>query len=150
MQCITKKHFDKLHLELEDLVRQKTATSKRIGDAAAFGDLSENAEFDYAREEMRRIGKRIFDINEILSQSQIITKSATNDGTARLGSSVLCREDGEEYTITLATEDEIDGTGTMVTVSSPIGSALLGKTAGDTVTVKAPMGSFEIKILSVS
>ena len=140
----------------DELKHRKTQERSRItndiAEARAHGDLKENAEYHAAREQQSFNEGRIADIEAKLSNSEIIdvTKVSAN-GRVVFGSTVQLAnaEDGEEVCYRIVGEDEADIKLGLVSVTSPIARALIGKNAGDFVVVVAPKGETEYEILAV-
>ena len=140
----------------DELKHRKTQERSRItndiAEARAHGDLKENAEYHAAREQQSFNEGRIADIEAKLSNSEIIdvTKVSAN-GRVVFGSTVQLAnaEDGEEVSYQIVGEDEADIKLGLVSVTSPIARALIGKNAGDFVVVVAPRGETEYEILAV-
>ena len=138
----------------DELKHRKTQERSRItndiAEARAHGDLKENAEYHAAREQQSFNEGRIADIEAKLSNSEIIdvTKVSAN-GRVVFGSTVRLAnaEDGEEVSYRIVGEDEADIKLGLVSVTSPIARALIGKNAGDFVVVVAPKGETEYEIL---
>jgi transcription elongation factor GreA len=141
----------------EELHRRKTEDRPRItaaiAEARAHGDLKENAEYHAAREQQSFNEGRIADIDGKLSNAEIIDVTKLNaQGKVVFGATVeLCNvETDEQVTWKIVGEDEADVKARMISVGSPIARALIGKSEGDTVVVKAPSGDIEYEILGVS
>ena len=140
----------------DELKHRKTQERSRItndiAEARAHGDLKENAEYHAAREQQSFNEGRIADIEAKLSNSEIIdvTKVSAN-GRVVFGSTVQLAnaENGEEVSYRIVGEDEADIKLGLVSVTSPIARALIGKNAGDFVVVVAPKGETEYEILAV-
>ena len=140
----------------DELKHRKTQERSRItndiAEARAHGDLKENAEYHAAREQQSFNEGRIADIESKLSNSEIIdvTKVSAN-GRVVFGSTVQLAnvEDGGEVSYRIVGEDEADIKLGLVSVTSPIARALIGKNAGDFVVVVAPKGETEYEILAV-
>ena len=132
--------------------QERSRISNDIAEARAHGDLKENAEYHAAREQQSFNEGRIADIEAKLSNSEIIdvTKVSAN-GRVVFGSTVRLAnaEDGEEVSYQIVGEDEADIKLGLVSVTSPIARALIGKNAGDFVVVVAPKGETEYEILAV-
>ena len=132
--------------------QERSRISNDIAEARAHGDLKENAEYHAAREQQSFNEGRIADIEAKLSNSEIIdvTKVSAN-GRVVFGSTVRLAnaEDGEEVSYQIVGEDEADIKLGLVSVTSPIARALIGKNAGDFVVVVAPKGETEYEILTV-
>lgn len=140
----------------EELQRRKSADRPRIttaiAEARAHGDLKENAEYHAAREQQSFNEGRINDIEGKLSNAEIIDVTKLNaQGKVVFGATVeLCNvETEEQVTWKIVGEDEAEVKARMISVGSPIARALIGKSEGDTVVVKAPSGDIEYEILSV-
>lgn len=140
----------------EELARLKTkdrpAVINAISEARAQGDLSENAEYDAAKERQSFIEGRIADLEGKLSAAQIIDPVTLDaDGRIVFGSTVRLEdmESGDEVTYQIVGVDEADLKEKKVSVTSPIARALIGKSAGDVVEVQAPAGIREYEVLEV-
>ncbi len=141
----------------EELQRRKSEDRPRItqaiAEARAHGDLKENAEYHAAREQQSFNEGRINDIEGKLSNAEIIEITKLNaQGKVVFGATVelLNVESNEEVTWKIVGEDEADVKSRMISVNSPIARAMIGKSEGDTVVVKAPSGDIEYEVLSVS
>ena len=151
---ITARGAEKLREELERLKRiERPRVIQAISEARAHGDLKENAEYHAAREQQSFIEGRIKDIDGKLSHAHIIdvTQLAT-DGRVVFGATAIVLEldkDETEHSFQIVGDDEADLTLGMISISSPIARALIGKREGDTVTVEAPGGLREFEILEV-
>jgi len=140
----------------EELARLKTkdrpAVINAISEARAQGDLSENAEYDAAKERQSFIEGRIADLEGKLSAAQIIDPVLLDaDGRIVFGSTVRLEDldSGDEVTYQIVGVDEADLKEKKVSITSPIARALIGKTAGDVVEVQAPAGIREYEVLEV-
>ncbi len=140
----------------EELARLKTkerpAVINAISEARAQGDLSENAEYDAAKERQSFIEGRIADLEGKLSAAQIIDPVLLDaDGRIVFGSTVRLEdmESGDEVTYQIVGVDEADLKEKKVSITSPIARALIGKFAGDVVEVQAPVGVREYEVLEV-
>ncbi len=149
---MTQKNYDKLKEELEYLIKVKRPEIiERIAEARSHGDLSENAEYDAAREEQRSNEGKIAEIEYKLKNADV-REEVTDTSYVHLGSVVtVYDEDMEEenvYTITSVTE--VDPMAGKVSVESPVGAALLKKRVGDTASVKCPDGAeYVLKIVAI-
>ena len=140
----------------EELQRLKTierpAVIEAIAEARAHGDLSENAEYDAAKEKQGFIEGRIQEVEGKLSHAQIIDPAAMDaDGRCVFGATVDLEDadSGQAVTYQIVGEDEADVREGKISVTSPIARALIGKYAGDVVVVQAPGGAREYEILDV-
>lgn len=123
---------------------------ERIKEARAQGDLSENSEYDQAREDQGFNEGRIKDIEEMLKNVVIIDEVGNND-TISLGTTVVLEdvEFGEQETYTIVGTVEADPFNGLISNDSPVGAAVLGHKAGETVIVNAPNGALEYKIVEI-
>lgn len=149
-QFLTKEKFKELENELDFL---KTTRRKEIAEklefAKSLGDLSENAEYQEARQDQAETEDRILTLEAILSSAEIIHKG--KGGVIKAGSIVVIKKKGEkekkEYQI--VGSEESDMTTGKISNLSPIGSALIGKNKGDVVVYNTPKGKIECEILEV-
>jgi transcription elongation factor GreA len=121
----------------------------RISSTRQEGDLSENAGYHQAREDQSHVEGRVNEIKAALRDAVIIEEGAP-DGVARLGARVVVEDEHGEMTYSIVGPTEVNPGAGKISAQSPIGSALIGKRAGDTVTVAAPAGEMTLKVLSVS
>jgi transcription elongation factor GreA len=144
---------EKLKQELHNLKHvQRPEVIQAISEARAQGDLSENAEYDAAKERQSFIEGRIADLEGKLSNSQIIDPSQLDaDGRCVFGATVDLEdtESGDSVTYQIVGDDEADIKQGKISISSPIARALIGKSAGDMAEVIAPGGAREYEILDV-
>ena len=151
---ITKRGAEKLKEELHRLKTvDRPAVINAIAEARAQGDLSENAEYDAAKDRQGFIEGRIQEIESKLSMSQVIDPSALDaDGKVVFGSTVVLQDQAssEEVTYQIVGEDEADLKLGLINVSSPIARALIGKEDGDIAIVDAPGGQKRYEIIGVS
>ena len=143
-----RKYEDELH-DLKVVKRQEVA--QKIKEAREQGDLSENAEYDAAKDEQRDIEARIEELEKILKNAEVVVEEEADLDKVSIGCSVKildCEFDEElEYKIVGSTEaNSLKG---KISNESPVGKALLGKQVGDTVTVETPAGEFSYKVLSI-
>ena len=149
---LTPKRLKELQEELNYLktVREKEVAAL-LKEARSFGDLSENSEYDEAKNEQGKLYSRIAEIEAVLNNYVIIEEKPTSDTAVNLGSQVTVQDletgDKEEYRVVGSQEaDPMNG---RISEDSPFGKALLGRLAGDEVEVEAPMGVLKYKILSI-
>ena len=149
---MSQSRFDELQTELNFL---KTTRSDEVAEmikvARGFGDLSENSEYDAAKNEQGKLYSRIAQVEEILSNYVVIEEEETDGEYIRLGSTVtvLDKEFNEEETYKIVGSQEADPMNGAISEDSPFGKALLGKNAGDEVVVDAPAGPVEYKLLKI-
>lgn len=145
---ITSEGKKELETELTTLKSRRGDVAEKIANARDFGDLSENAEYDAAREEQGLLETRIAEIEDILNNAEII--KSTRKKTIDLGSRVELKTDGKlvKYVIVGPVEaNPIEG---KISNESPIGMALYGKKVGDSAVITTPKGSVTYKISQVS
>ena len=141
---MTKEGYDDLVKELNELKTTRRAEiSEKIRVARGFGDLSENSEYDEAKNEQAIVEARILTLENQLKNVKIIEKSDTVKGTVSLGSFVTIRdvEFGDEMTYRIISSVESSNDMSTITDESPVGKALLGHKAGETVEVTIPSGA---------
>ncbi|RYG36861.1 transcription elongation factor GreA [bacterium] len=149
----TQEGFDKLKAELDELRgpgRAKIADA--IREAKSHGDLKENAAYHEAKLNQSRLDGRIADLEKALQNAHIIERPVSAGENAHLGSKVLMKdlEFEDEIEITIVGGFEADPSQGMISMNSPLGEALLGKSVGDKIEVEAPAGVQEYEILSIS
>lgn len=145
---MTREGKKKLEDELQDLIHvQRPAITKKIAEAREQGDLSENAEYDAAMDEQGKIEDRIKDIQEILKDAVVVADDDT--GKINIGYTVklLDLEENEEDEYKIVGSNEVDILNGKISNESPVGAAVIGHVAGDTVTVETEAGSFQYKIV---
>ena len=149
---LTDEGLKKLVDELEYLktVKRKEM-SEKIKVAISFGDLSENSEYDEAKNEQGKLYSRIAELEDILSNYSIIEEHDTDPNSVRLGSKITVldveMEVEEEYQVVGSQEaDPMNG---RISEESPFGKALLGKAIGETVIVEAPAGNIEYRVVNI-
>ena len=135
--------------ELKELTSDgRAAMSERLQRAREFGDIRENADYDAARDEQAMMEARIRHLQHMIKNAVVQTSPATTD-LAGPGIIVTILEDGEtdleEYLLASTAEEKVAGVRT-ITLSSPLGSALLGKKVGESVEVAAPGGKFSVEV----
>ena len=151
---ITKRGAEKLKAELHQLKTvERPAVIAAIAEARAQGDLSENAEYDAAKDRQGFVEGRIAEVEGKLAAAQIIDPAEVDaGGKVVFGSTVELEEEssGDTVTYQIVGEDEADLKLGLINVSSPIARALIGKEEGDTAEVQAPGGVKRYEIVSVS
>lgn len=136
-----------LEVELDELKGRRGDIAEKISNARDFGDLSENAEYDAAREEQGQVESRIAEIEDILLNAEII--KATKSSTVRLGSTVELKTGAKTVKYTVVGPVEADPLAGRISNESPIGVALMGKKVGDTVTITTPKGDIDYEVVSI-
>jgi transcription elongation factor GreA len=149
---MTKAGKEKLQQELDFLksVKRKEVV-ERIKVARSFGDLSENSEYDSAKEEQAFVEGRITTLEKMVRNAKIIAEAATASDSVTLGSSVTFVElpDGEEETYSIVGSAEADPFEGKISNDSPIARNLLGKKVGDKVSVQTPGGEMSVRIVKI-
>lgn len=148
---LTQKGFDELKVELDELINVKRpANIIAIKEARALGDLSENADYDSARDEQAQIEGRIQKIEKMLESAVIIEETAKDQ--VGIGSTVQIKymdEDDEMDEYQIVGSQEADPFMSKISNESPIAQALLNKKVGDIVTVESPNGSYQVEITEI-
>ncbi len=151
-KVLTQSGYDKLAAELEQL---KTSGRKDVAEkikvARAFGDLSENSEYDEAKNEQAEIEARIEKIEGILRTAEVISEADIDTNHVSVGTVVKVHdyEFDEEVEYAIVGSTETDPFANKISSESPIGAALLGKTIGEEVNVAVPDGTIKIKVLDI-
>lgn len=149
---MTVRGFELLKQELIHLKTvERPAVIKAIADARALGDLSENAEYHAAREKQGFIEGRITEIESKIARAEVIDVSKLSGGSVKFGALIKLydEEADEEQTYQITGVDEADIEKGLLSVSSPLARAVIGKEVGDTVEVKTPSGHKSYEILSI-
>ncbi|WP_437593800.1 transcription elongation factor GreB [Sorangium sp. So ce1000] len=138
----------------EELARLRSVERPRIvqevADAAAQGDRSENAEYIYGKKKLREIDRRMHYLTKRLEKAVVVDPSEQRGDKVFFGATVEIEdEDGARHTYQIVGEDEIDSAAGRISWRSPVGRSLLGKRAGDVITVRRPAGEAEMELISV-
>lgn len=150
---MTQKGYQKLHEELEFLKNiKRKQLSKAVAEARAHGDISENAEYEAAKEAQGLNEKRIVELQEKLAAARIIDNEDIAADEVLIGAIVRLKDldSGEEIEYTLVSEEEADYAQGKISINSPVGSGLLNHKENDTVQIKIPAGTLNYKILKIS
>lgn len=149
---LSREGYEKLDRELRDLkTRGRKEIAQEIAEARAKGDLSENAEYDAAKEAQGHLEKKIAELENTLATAQIINKDDIDTSKAYLLSTVtiLNKKNDKKMKYTLVSKDEANFKEGKISVDSPIGQAILGTEVGDNITVDVPAGTLELEILNI-
>lgn len=149
----TKEGFQKLKDELEHLISvQRPAISRQIAEARDKGDLSENAEYDAAKNAQGMLELQISKLQEEVRNARIIDESKMDNSKVLILSTVKLKnlKNNQEMTYTLVPEKEADLKAGKLSVSSPIAKGLLGKRVGDKAEIQVPAGKLAFEIISIS
>ena len=154
------KEYKITSLRLQDLEKElnylKTTREREIAamiaEARSYGDLSENSEYDAAKNEQAKLYGRIAEIEDILSHAVIIEDENEASGRVGLGCTVTVKdvETGMEITYTITGSQETNPMENKISDDCPFGRAVVGKSVGDVFTVSAPTGSYQMEVLSVN
>lgn len=142
----------KIEDELEQLRSvDMPALAVRIREARDLGDLSENFDYQDAKRQQGFIGGRIADLQAMLERAHIVEEAAPGSGIVGMGSKVHVRDSeyDDEFSYRLVGSYEADPANDLISVASPVGSALMGKKVGESVTVATPGGKMTLKILGI-
>jgi len=137
-----------LEQELAELKSQRGAIAQKIANARDYGDLSENAEYDAAREEQVQVETRIAEIEDILQNASLIKAKSTSK--VDVGNTVELRTAGKSHTYTIVGPVEANPLEGKISNESPIGQALLGKKVGDHLTIETPKGPADYELVAIS
>jgi transcription elongation factor GreA len=150
---LTRTRLVQLENELRDLkITERKSIAEKIAEARSHGDLSENAEYDAAKEAQSHLEMKIGKIENILSRVKIIEPTDMPDGEVYILSIVKVKDlsNGEVIAFTLVSPEEADFEVDKISITSPIGKALLGKKKNEVVEVNVPAGIIKYKILEIS
>ena len=150
---LTSEGLEKLEKELEYLKtvkRQEVAAEIKV--ALGYGDLSENSEYDEAKNKQAQMEIRIVEIEAMLKNAKVIDEADISTDTVSLGCTVTVYdvEFDEELQYNIVGSTEADPSNGKISDESPVGTALLGKKVGDVVEVPAPAGSIELKVIEIN
>ena len=148
---LTQEGFEELKKELDDLINiKRPANIKAIKEARALGDLSENAEYDAARNEQAELEGRIKKIEQILENVSIIEN--VDNSKVSIGNTVKIKyvDDGEEDEYQIVGSQEANPFESKISNESPIAQALLGRKVGEVVDVNSPNGVYQVKITKIA
>lgn len=148
---LTLEGLNKLEEELNSLKNKRTDVAERIKQALAFGDISENAEYDEAKKEQAFVEGRIIQIENILRTARVIDEDDIQTDTVNVGSKVLLKdiEFGDEVEYTIVGSAEADPMNLKISNESPVGKALMGRSPGDAVEIAVPDGIIKYEILQI-
>ncbi len=149
----TQEGYDELVKEYKFLTTEKREQVRHaIDEARSFGDLSENSEYDEARNEQAKTEARIAELKEMMENAVIVDEAKLDASVISLGSLVKAYDSDfdEEVLYTIVGSNEANPMEGKISDLSPIGRALIGKKAGDVVNILAPGGAVELKVLEVS
>ena len=149
---MTRSGYEKLQAEVKRLrTVERPNIVKEIEEARSHGDLSENAEFHAAKERQSHIEGRVRILDDRLARAQIIDPTGQDASQVRFGTTVVLVDAAtdDQVTYTILGEEEADVADGKISVTSPVARALLGKSVGESVTVRVPKGTREFEILEI-
>jgi len=150
---MTEEGLEDLKKELRTLkTKERSRIAEEIAEARAKGDLSENAEYDAAKEEQGKLEARIAKLEDTIARARVVDEDTVDDSKAYILSNVTVENlgNGSEQTFTLVSEQEADISKNKISIKSPIGKGLLGKEEGDEVEIDVPAGTVRFKIIDIS
>ncbi|MDR1364733.1 MAG: transcription elongation factor GreA [Oscillospiraceae bacterium] len=150
---LTREGFKLLEQELEELkTKKRKEIAGKIKEALAFGDLSENSEYDEAKNEQVLIETRILEIESIIKNAELIDERHVRTDHVRVGCKIkiLKVDSNLEYEYRIVGSNESDPTNGKISDSSPVGSALIGKRVNEIATAKTPSGVQNYKVIGIS
>ena len=153
VQYFTPDGLTKLQEELHQLRNvERPRISQQIAEAREKGDLSENAEYDAAKDAQGLLELRISKLEEVIASARLLDDSKLDTSKVMVLTKVRIknRKTGQELTYTLVAENEADLKAGKISVTSPIGKGLLGKKIGDTAQIEVPSGKMEFEVLEIS
>ncbi len=150
---LTKAGFEKLQKELDDLKGPlRRSIADNIREAKSHGDLKENAAYHEAKLNQSRLEGRIADLEKVLQLAKVVDRPESSGGQAHLGSKVTLVDLkwSEEIVVTLVGSYEADATQDLISITSPLGAALIEKVVGDEFEVDAPAGKQSYRVIAIS
>jgi len=150
---LSQKGYDDLKNQLGYLISvERPKIIKQIAEARDKGDLSENAEYDAAKEAQGLLETKISKLEIDLSNARVLNKENLDSSSVHLLSTVVIQniDSGQTMTYTIVSESEADLVAKKISVSSPIGKGLLGKSIGDIVKINVPKGILKFKVIDIS
>ncbi len=149
---VTREGLEKLKAELAECSERRMPVAAAIEHARELGDLQENAEYHAAKEEQAMLHARIRDLEDKVARAAVLDGEKIDPSKAYIGAHVrvLNRSTNKEFTYTLVSPVEADMAQAKISVRSPVGEALLGKSVGDTTVAKVPAGEIEFEILEIN
>jgi len=150
---LTQPGYDKLRSDLEELkTNGRQEAARAIAEARSQGDLSENAEYDAAKDAQGLLELKISELEAVLSNARIIDESQLDASKVAILSNVTIKnlKTGKEMTYKLVSETEADAKQAKISVTSPIGHGLLGKVKGDIAKINTPAGAMEFEVTDIT
>jgi transcription elongation factor GreA len=149
-EFVSKEIFEKMKKELEYLKSQRIEIAERLKRSASFGDLSENSEYQQAREDKDELERKILKLEQKLKTVKVKNKSESNNKVSFYSKVKIKDKNGNEMNLILVSEEDSDFAQGKISYNSPLGKALLGKKIGDIIKFKVPSGKEkEYQIISI-
>ena len=149
-QKYTREGFEKLKEEYDTRTKvERERILNAIAEARSFGDLSENAEYDAARNDQAKNEARIHELEELIQHAVVIDDATVDHSVVGLGSFVKVEKNGTEVEYKIVGSNEADPFDNKISDMSPVGKALIGAKKGDVVSLDVPSGSVNLKVLDV-
>lgn len=148
----TKEGLDRLKNELNELkTKGRSDIAKQIAEARDKGDLSENAEYDAAKDAQGHLEAKIAQLEEVVGNARVIDEGSIDTSKVSILSKVKIKnkKNGAAFSYTLVSEEEADLKANKISVQSPIGKGLLGKKEGDSAKIQTPGGEIEFEIIEI-
>jgi transcription elongation factor GreA len=153
IEIMTRSGYEKLKNELSTLrTDRRLEVARKLEEARAFGDLSENAEYHAAKEEQEKLEGRISRLEYKLNKAKVVDFDDIDTSHANLGTTIVIQDmdSNASYTYMLVGTEESDPKENKISVSSPVGKAIIGRSTGEEVSVRVPKGIRRLKILNIS
>ncbi|MDR1509774.1 MAG: transcription elongation factor GreA [Synergistaceae bacterium] len=153
VEIMTRSGYEKLKSELSILrTDRRLEVARKLEEARAFGDLSENAEYHAAKEEQEKLEGRISRLEYKLNKAKVVDFDDIDTSHANLGTTIVIQDmdSNASYTYMLVGTEESDPKENKISVSSPVGKAVIGRSIGEEVSVRVPKGLRRLKILNIS
>jgi transcription elongation factor GreA len=145
---LTKVGLEKLKAELKTLKERRKVVAERIRIAREYGDLSENSEYDDARNEQSFVEGRVQDLEEMIKNAKVVTRTGSV-GKIEMGSVVTLKIDADTFSYEIVGANESDPASGKISAESPLGFSLIGKAKGEKVDIKTPNGTNSYTIIDI-
>lgn len=150
---LTQEGYDKLVADLEEMkTNGRSAMASAIAEARDKGDLSENAEYDAAKDAQGMLELKINELEKVMANARIIDESQLDNSEVRVLSNVTLKnvKNGKEITYKIVSETEADLKTKKISISSPVGKGVLGKKVGEIAIVETPRGNLEFEVVEIT
>ena len=145
----TQEALDKIAADYKSLQKERVEIMERLKTAREMGDLSENGAYKYAKFELGSVSRQLRELKHLLDNGYVIKKNSST-GKVDFGSTVTVKQDTHTFTFLIVSAHESDLTKNKLSMDSPLGQALMGKTIGDKMTITAPIGEMTYTILDIT